>query len=150
MIENKHAFYSYHILDKYVAGIVLHGPEVRSVRLGNVNLKDSYCFVKDNAIWIKGMHISNYAPAAAYKEDTLRPRKLLLTAHEIRSLKKKIQQKGHTLVTLRLFINRKNLIKLEIALAKGKKLYDKRAAIKERELKRKISSVLKNEAYSLS
>lgn len=139
-VVNKKAFFSYQILEKYVAGIVLQGTEVKSIRMGEVNIKEAYCFFSEGELWIKGMHISIYRPAAHQNHPPIRTRKLLLKKKELYKLKKKKEEQGHTIVPLRLFINEKGWSKLEIALAKGRKLYDKRASIKEKELERKMRS----------
>ena len=137
-ITNKKAFFSYHILDKYTAGIALLGTEIKSIRMGQVNLKEAYCLFAHNELWVKNMHISPYTPAAHYNHPPTRTRKLLLKKRELDRLKKGKEEKGHTIIPLRLFISEKGFAKLEIALAKGKKLYDKRASIKERDVQRTL------------
>ncbi len=137
-IINKKAFFNYHILDKYIAGIVLKGTEMKSIRMGEINIKDTYCFFSDDELWVKGMHINTYKAAAHQNHLPTRTRKLLLKKRELNKIKSKKKEKGYTIIPLRFFINEKGLGKLAIALAKGKKRYDKRASIKEKELQRKI------------
>ena len=133
---NKKAKFNYFILDELTAGIVLTGTEIKSIRERKVNINEAYCFFKNNELFIKQMHISQYKFGNIYNHYETRIRKLLLNKQEIKKIKNKLE-KGMTILPLRLFLNEKNLAKVEIALAKGKKLYDKRNAIKERDLKRK-------------
>lgn len=136
---NKKASFSYTLLDRYTAGIKLLGTEIKSIRHGRINLTDAYAyFDPKGALWAKGIHISPYQPAALQNHDPNRRRKLLLTKRELRKVHKQQQEKGNTIVVVRLFINEKGLAKLEIATAKGKKLHDKRETIKERDLERNI------------
>ena len=133
-INNKKAYFDYEILETYEAGIVLTGTEIKSIRLSNVNLKDSYAHVKNNEVFLLNMHISEYKEGNIFNHNETRTRKLLLHKKEIRKLKQKIQEKGFTIVCTKVYL-KKGRVKLEIALAKGKKLYDKRESIKERDLK---------------
>ncbi|MEM7174030.1 MAG: SsrA-binding protein SmpB [Bacteroidota bacterium] len=135
-IKNKKAFFNYEILKKYTAGLVLKGPEIKSIRMGKANLTDAYCYFTKGELWAKGIHITTYKPASYANHDPDRVRKLLLHKKELNKLKKEKQEKSYTIVPLQLFINTKGWAKLDIALAKGKKNYDKRAAIKERDLQR--------------
>ena len=139
VIVNRKATFDYTLLDKYVAGLVLQGTEIKSIRQGNARLADAYCYFKDNELWVQGMHISEYAPASTANHPPRRVRKLLLKRQELRKLHKQKQARGCTIVALRLFVSERGFAKLEIALAKGKKRYDKRAAIKERDLARGIA-----------
>jgi SsrA-binding protein len=129
----------YELSDKYIAGIVLTGTEIKSIREGKVNLQDGYCYVNNGEVFVKGVNITPYAQGTHYNHEATRERKLLLKRSEIRKLEGKVEEKGLTLVPVRLFINDRGLAKLEIALGKGKKLFDKRASIKDREAKRELN-----------
>lgn len=137
-IQNRQASFNYHFLETFIAGIVLTGTEIKSVRQGKVQLQNAYCYVEDDEVWVTQMHIAPYSEGTHYNHDPLRKRKLLLKKKEIRKLAKALEEKGLTLVPIRLFINERGWAKLEIALAKGKKLYDKRETLKEKEQKREI------------
>ena len=137
-IKNKRASFEYQLLEKYVAGIVLTGSEIKSIREGKVSLQEAYCDFMGNELFIKQMNIARYKQASYNNHEPLRERKLLLNRKELKKLKKKLDEKGLTLVPLRMFINDRGLAKVEIALGKGKKLYDKRESIKERDVKRDI------------
>ena len=133
---NRKAEYNYFILDKFIAGIVLTGTEIKSIRHSNVNIGDSYCFFDNNELFIKQMHIPPYKRGNIYNHGEYRVRKLLLNRHELNKLiRKKID--GMSIIPTRVIING-NLVKIEIALAKGKKAYDKREAIKKRDIEREI------------
>ena len=138
-IRNKKASFEYHFIDKYVTGIVLQGSEIKSIREGKVNLQASYCVVYKEEAFVKELHISPYKQASHYNHEPKRERKLLLSKREIRKLAAKSQEKGLTIVPVRLFVTNKGLAKLEIALAKGKKLHDKRHDIKEKDLKKDLA-----------
>ena len=143
LIDNRKANYNYFLLEEYVAGIVLEGCEVKSIRNRDVNMSDSYCtFVGDELI-IKNMHISPYKNSGfTYKDyDSKRDRKLLLTKRELRKLQKDVQAKGYTIVPVNLYTNDKGLVKLTIAMAKGKHTYDKSQTIKERDLDREMKNI---------
>jgi SsrA-binding protein len=137
-IRNKRASFEYQFLDTYIAGIMLTGTEIKSVRQGKVNLQDGYCIFLDNQLLVKQMHISTYSEGTHYNHDPLRDRKLLLQKRELTKLNGKLQDQGLTIVPVRLFINERGFAKLEIALAKGKKLYDKREDIKTKDVKREM------------
>ena len=137
-IRNRQAGFEYEILDKYVAGMVLMGTEIKSIREGKVNLQDGYCYLNNGELFVKGINITPYAEGTHYNHEATRERKLLLKRSEIKKLESKVEEKGHTLVPTRLFINEKGLAKLEIAVARGKKLHDKRDSIKERDAKREL------------
>ncbi len=139
-IRNRQAAFQFEILDKYVAGLVLTGTEIKSIREGKANLTDGYCYFKNGELFVKGMSISPYAEGTYYNHDPLRERKLLMKRSELRKLEGKLE-KGLTLVPLRLFINERGYAKLEIALARGKKLYDKRQTIKERDARRELNRI---------
>jgi SsrA-binding protein len=136
-IRNRQAGFEYELLDKYVAGMVLMGTEIKSIREGKVNLQDGYCYLNNGELFVKGINITPYAQGTHYNHDALRERKLLLKRSEIKKLEGKVE-KGLTLIPTRLFINDRGLAKLEFALAKGKKLHDKRDSIKERDAKRAL------------
>jgi len=137
-IKNRSAFYEYFIDNKYVAGIVLTGTEVKSLREGKASFNDSYCIIHKGEIWIKSLHIAEYSHGTVNNHDPVRDRKLLLQKREIRKIETKLKEKGYTLIPLRIFFNEKNLIKVEIGLGKGKKLHDKRETIKNRDVEREM------------
>lgn len=140
-IRNRQAGFNYELLDKYIAGMVLKGTEIKSIKEGKVNLQDGYCYVNNGELFVKGINITPYAQGTHYNHEPARERKLLLKKTEIRKLESKMSEKGLTLVPTRLFVNDRGLAKLEIALARGKKQYDKRQSIKERDVKRELSKV---------
>lgn len=140
-IRNKQAGFEYELLDKYVAGIVLRGTEIKSIREGKVNLQDGYCYVHNGELYVKGITINAYAQGTHYNHEATRERKLLLKKAEIKKIDGKVEEKGLTLVPTRLFINERGFAKLEIAVARGKKLHDKRDSIKERDIKRELNRV---------
>lgn len=142
--DNKKSYYDYYIEDKFEAGIALVGQEVKSVRKGAVNLKDSYVKVKDGEVFLLGAHISRYEKAdTMLKIDERRTRKLLLKRTEINKLERAVKIKGYTIVPTKMVL-KDNLVKLEIALAKGKELHNKKDAIKEKDLKREAERTIKN------
>jgi len=137
-IKNKRARFEYEIIDTFIAGIQLRGTEIKSIRLGKVIITESFCTFKEDELWIRGMHISEYKFGTYANHETKRERKLLLNRHELYKLKKKLKDQGLTIVPLRLFITEKGWAKLEIAIAKGKKLHDKRDSLKEKDTQRDI------------
>ena len=143
LIDNRKANYNYFLLEEYVAGIVLKGCEIKSIRNRDVNMSDSYCTFVGNELIIKNMHISPYKNSGfTYKDyDPKRDRKLLLTKRELRKLQKDVQAKGYTIVPVNLYTNDKGLVKLTIAMAKGKHTYDKSQTIKERDLDREMKNI---------
>ena len=144
-IKNKRARFDYEIIDTYTAGIVLTGTEIKSIRLGKGSLVDTFCYVDGGELWVKNMYIAEYLQGSYNNHASRRDRKLLLHKKEIRSLQKDSSEPGFSIVPLRLFINEKGLAKLTIGLARGKKEYDKRQSIREREDKRSIArAFLKN------
>lgn len=143
-IKNRRATFDYEIIDRYKAGIVLSGTEIKSIRLGKASLVDTFCFVHRNEMWVKNMYIAEYDFGSYNNHATRRDRKLLLNKKEIVSLHNDTQSPGYTIVPLVLFIDENGRAKLEIALARGKKEFDKRASIKERDDKRELSRVMKN------
>jgi SsrA-binding protein len=138
-IKNKKASFEYQFIDTYIAGIMLTGTEIKSIRQSNVNLVDAYCVFKDDELFIVGLHISRYNEGTHYNHEPTRERKLLLQKKELKKLLTKSQEKGLTIVPIRIFISERGFAKLEIALAKGKKLFDKRQDIKEKDVKRELS-----------
>ena len=143
-IKNKKASYEYSFLEKYVAGIQLFGTEIKSIREGKANIADAHCLFRDNELWAQNMHIAEYWWGTCNNHDPKRERKLLLTRKELKKLERKAQDKGLTIIATRMFINEKGLAKLEIALAKGKKKYDKREDIKQRDSKRELDRMRKS------
>jgi SsrA-binding protein len=137
-IKNRSAFYEYFIDDKFIAGIVLTGTEVKSLREGKANFNDSYCLFVKGELWLRSFHISEYSHGTVNNHDPVRERKLLLNKRELKKMQTKIKEKGYTVVPLRLFFTDKNLAKVEIGLAKGKKMHDKRETIKQRDTDREI------------
>ena len=139
---NRKAFHEYFVLERYEAGISLAGTEVKSVRAGQVNLKDSFCTIKDGQLMARGMHISPYEKGNIFNKDPVRPRQLLMHKREIAKLNARIMQEGVTLIPLSIyFLNGR--VKLELGLCKGKKLYDKRESDAQRESKRDIERTMK-------
>ena len=137
-IRNKRASYEYEFIDKYVAGIMLKGTEIKSIREGKVNLQDGYCVFFKDELFAKNIHISPYKQGTHFNHEPTRERKLLLNKRELLKLKQKSEEKGLSIIPIKLFTNARGLAKLEIALARGKKLYDKRQSIKEKDLKHEL------------
>ena len=142
-IKNKKASYNFEFVEKFIAGIVLGGTEIKSVRQGKANLVDAYCFFIDDELWVSGMHIAEYSYGSYNNHDPKQDRKLLLNRRELNKLKKNSQIKGFTIVATRLFLNERGLAKLEIALAKGKREYDKREDIRKRDTERELDRIRK-------
>lgn len=144
---NKSASFEYFIEDKYEAGIVLEGNEIKSVRAGNVNMNDCFCFVRGNQVSVKNMHIALYDKSDAFStKDTRRDRRLLLHKSEIAKITGKINRQGYTLVPLKMYF-KDSLIKMEIALCKGKHTYDKKQTIAQRDVKRSVDRDIKNAGF---
>ena len=143
VITNKKASFNYFLEDKYEAGIVLTGTEIKSIRNNNVNIQDSYILIKNNELFILNMHIAEYKFGNIFNHDPFRTRKLLMHKKQILKLQQKLKQDGYTLVPTRLYFNDNNILKVEIALAKGKKNYDKRESIKQKDIKREIQKKYK-------
>jgi SsrA-binding protein len=137
-IQNRRASYEYSFLAKYIAGIMLTGTEIKSVREGNVNLGDGFCVFLRDELWLHQINIAKFTEGTYNNHEPTRARKLLLNKKELRQLAKKSEEQGVTIIPTRLFINDRGFAKVEIALAKGKKLYDKREDIKERDVKREM------------
>ncbi len=129
-IRNKRASFDYEFLEEYDAGIILTGTEIKSVRAGKASLSDSYCYFNNGELWVKGIHIAEYRLGTYYNHEEKRERKLLLTRKELRKLERKVKESGLTIVPVKMFITEKGWAKLHIALAKGKKEYDKRESLK--------------------
>ena len=142
-IKNRSAYFEYYVDDKFTAGLLLLGTEVKSLRAGKASFNDSYCIFQTGELWIKSLHIAEYSHGTVNNHDPLRERKLLLNRRELKKLESRIKEKGYTIIPLRLFLNDKNLVKLEIGLAKGKKLHDKRETIKQRDTEREIKRYIK-------
>ena len=143
IIKNRKASFEYAFLEKYVAGIQLFGTEIKSIREGKANLADAHCLFRNNELWVQNMHISEYGLGTCNNHAPKRERKLLLTRKELKKLERKSQDKGLTIIAIRMFINEKGFAKLEIALARGKKKYDKREDIKQRDSKRELDRLRK-------
>ena len=141
-LSNQKAYHEYTIIETFEAGISLQGTEVKSLRAGKANFTDAFAHIKGEEVWLKELHISPYDQGSYMNHEPKRDRKLLLHKKEIRALDKGVQQKGHTIVPLRLYFAR-GKAKLQIGLAKGKKLYDKRKSIKEKDVKRQMKRNLK-------
>ena len=137
-IKNRSAYYEYFIDDKFVAGIMLLGTEVKSLREGKANFNDSFCVFIKGELFLRSFHIAEYSHGTVNNHDPIRERKLLLNRRELKKMEAKLKEKGYTIVPLRLFSNEDNLIKIEIGLAKGKKLHDKRDSIKQRDTDREL------------
>jgi len=142
-MNNRQAYFNYHIDDKFVAGIVLLGTEVKSIRDGKLSFNDAFCMFDDGELWVRGLYIAEYSLGTTNNHIAVHDRKLLLNKRELKKLQLKMKDKGYTIVPLRVFFNEKNLVKVEIGLAKGKKLHDKRASIKERDTQKEIKRYLK-------
>ncbi|MEJ0029241.1 MAG: SsrA-binding protein SmpB [Bacteroidota bacterium] len=140
-VRNKRAGFEYELLDKYIAGIQLRGTEIKSIREGKITLQDGYCYFSNGEAFVKGVNISAYEQGTHYNHVPIRDRKLLLKKVEIRKLEARVEEKGLTLIPVRLFINDRGFAKLEIALGRGKKLHDKRDSIKDRDMKRELGRI---------
>ncbi len=142
-LKNRSAFHEYFIDARYEAGMVLLGTEVKSIRNGEVSFNDSYCLIHKGELWLKSLHIAEYAHGNINNHDPVRDRKLLLQKREIKKIESKLKEKGYTLIPLRIFFSIKGLAKIEIGLAKGKKLHDKRESIKQKDVEREMKRYLK-------
>ena len=141
-IRNKKASFEFQFLETYTAGMVLTGTEIKSVRNNKASITEAYCYLKNNELYVKNMHIAEYEKASFYKHDPKADRKLLLTSHELNKLAKGVKNQGLTIIPLRVFLSEKGWAKIEIALAKGKKLYDKREDLKSKDAKRDIDRAM--------
>lgn len=142
-IKNRRASFDYELLEKFTAGIVLFGTEIKSIRESKVSLVDSYCLMDNGELWVKGMHIAEYKLGNFYNHTALRDRKLLLNRKELKKIERVVKESGLTIVPTSMFINEKGLAKLNISIARGKKKYDKRQSLKAKEDKRQIDRALK-------
>ena len=144
LANNKKAFHEYHILEKFEAGMVLEGNEVKSIRQGKVNLKESYAQIRDNEVLVQSMHISPYEQGSIFNTDPMRPKKLLLHKAEIRKLKAQVQQKGYTLIPLSVYL-KDGRMKLELGVCRGKQLHDKRDDLADRDAKRDMERAMRHQ-----
>lgn len=142
-IKNKKASFEYHLLDKFTAGIVLTGTEVKALREGKASIAEAYCLFINDELWVRNMHIAEYDPGSYNNHPPLRDRKLLLQQKELQKLSKKMTNKGLTIVPIRLYFSESGYAKLDIALAQGKKLHDKRDSIKDKDIKRTLDRAMK-------
>ena len=142
-IKNKRATFDYELLDTYTAGIVLTGTEIKSIRQGKASLVDTFCFFSNGELWVKNMHVAEYFYGSYNNHSARRDRKLLLTKKELDKLLRTSRDLGFTIVPVRLFINEKGLAKVVVALAKGKKQYDKRQSLREKDDKREMARMFK-------
>ena len=142
-MNNRQAYFNYHIDDKYVAGIVLLGTEVKSIREGKLSFNDSFCLFDKGELWIRGLYIAEYKLGTVNNHISVHDRKLLLSKRELKKLQAAIKEKGLTIVPLKVFFNERQFVKVEIGLAKGKKLHDKRETIKQRDTEKEIKRFLK-------
>ena len=137
-LNNRQALHEYFIDAKYEAGMILVGTEVKSLRDGKASFNDSYCIIDHGEVWLKSLHIGPYSHGTVNNHDPLRDRKLLLQKREIKKIEAKLKEKGYTIIPLKIFFNPKGLAKIEIGLARGKKLYDKRETLKKKEAAREM------------
>ena len=142
-VVNSRAKFEYKFLDKYEAGMVLQGTEVKSIRTGNVNLRDAYCVFKNGELFVRSMFIAEYDNGTDANHETRRVRKLLLKRQELKKLEKRVKERGFTIVPVRLYLSDRGIAKLEVALAQGKAVHDKRATMKERDSKRELDRMKK-------
>ncbi len=143
-IRNKRATFDYEILEEFVAGVVLVGTEIKSIRAGRASLTDSFCYFDRNELWIRGVNIAEYAWGTCNNHAPRRDRKLLLTARELEKLRRAGQDRGLTIVGLRLFLNERGLAKIVVGLARGRKAYDKREYLKENDARREMDKAMKD------
>ena len=140
-IKNRKASYEYQLINNFTAGICLLGTEIKSIRNNQANISDAYCVIIDDEIYVKNLHITEYSHGSINNHDPKRDRKLLLNRQEINKILNKVKEKGNAIIPTRLFINEKGKAKLDISLAKGKKIYDKRESIKEKDQKRDMERI---------
>lgn len=143
-IKNRKVTFEYELIERFVAGMQLVGTEIKSIRNGKANLSDSYCQFYNGELFVKNLHISEYEMGTHYNHEAKRDRKLLLNRKELQKLEKKVKESGFTIMTVRLFINERGLAKLEIALARGKKTYDKRESLKLKDAKRDMDRMMRH------
>ncbi|KAA6341775.1 SsrA-binding protein [termite gut metagenome] len=142
-IKNKRALFDYEIIDTYTAGIVLTGTEIKSIRIGKAGLADTFCYFSRGELWVKNMYIAEYFYGSYNNHIAHHDRKLLLNKKELKKLERAVKETGLTIIPVRMFLNEKGLVKISIALGKGKKLYDKRQALKEKDDRRDMDRMLK-------
>lgn len=142
-IRNKRATFDYEIIEEYIAGVVLVGTEIKSIRMGKASLTDSYCYFERGELWIKGVNIAEYSWGTCNNHVPKRDRKLLLNRKELTKLQRSLQDRGLTVVGLRLFLNERGLVKIIIGLARGRKSYDKREYLKENDARREMDKAMK-------
>lgn len=143
-IRNKRASFDYEFLEEYNAGIVLTGTEIKSLRAGKASMNDSYCYFHHSELWCKGIHISEYKLGTYYNHEEKRERKLLLTRKELNKLERKVKESGLTIIPVKIFLNEKGFAKMHIALARGKKEYDKRESLKSNDAKKELDRAMKS------
>ena len=141
--KNRKAKFEYHFIDVYEAGLKLQGTEIKAIRTGDVNLSDAYCTFKKGELWVKSLYIKEYIYGTYANHESRQDRKLLLKRRELSKLEKKVKEKGFTIIPYRLYLNERGFAKLEIALAQGKKAYDKRDSIKAKDQKRDLDRIKK-------
>ncbi|MFY8026142.1 MAG: SsrA-binding protein SmpB [Sediminibacterium sp.] len=142
MMNNRQAYFNYHIEDKFVAGIVLLGTEVKSIREGKLSFNDSFCLFDNGELWVRALYIASYSHGTANNHIEVHDRKLLLNKRELKKLQLKLKDKGYTIIPLKVFFSDKGFVKVEIGLARGKKLHDKRETIKNRDLDKEMKRFL--------
>lgn len=142
-MKNRQAYFHYNIEEKYIAGIVLLGSEVKSIREGKVSFNDSFCLLDKGECWIRSLYISEYSHGTVNNHIPVHDRKLLLTKRELKKLQAATKEKGLTIIPLRVFFTEKNLVKVEIGLARGKKIHDKRETMKTRDTERELRRIIK-------
>ena len=143
-IKNRKAKFEYELLDKYVAGIKLAGTEIKAIRMGKASITESFCEFQNHELFVINMHVEEYSHATHFNHNPKSERKLLMQRRELKKLEKEVKNSGLTIIPLRLFINERGIAKLQIALARGKKLYDKRDTIKDRDSKRRLDRIKKD------
>ncbi|MEY3052579.1 MAG: hypothetical protein RLY31_2364 [Bacteroidota bacterium] len=142
-VVNRKASHEYHFLSKYEAGILLKGSEIKSIRSGQVSLSDAYCLFQNGELYIKNLYVKEYDHAGYLNHESRRDRKLLLHAAELRKLERRVKEKGLTIIPYRVYFSDRNLVKVEIVLAQGKKAFDKRETIREKDNKRELDRIRK-------
>lgn len=142
-IKNKRATFDYELLDTYTAGIVLTGTEIKSIRMGKGSLVDTYCLIEKGEMWVKNMYIAEYSFGSYNNHSVRRDRKLLLNKKEIKKIEREVKETGNTIVPVRMFLNDRGIAKLVIAVARGKKMYDKRQSLREKDDKRQMDRAMK-------
>ncbi len=143
VIKNKKASHDYEFLEKFVAGIQLTGTEIKSIRLGKATIVDTYCFFNNGELFLRGMHVAEYWWGNMNNHDPIRDRKLLLTRRELRKIERKVKETGLTIIATKVFLNDRGLAKAEIAISKGKKEYDKRQTLKQKDAAREMDRMMK-------